>query len=530
MWSNIGNNRLMTSVEYADHQSVGSVWWQATSWNGTEIAYFGYDYYADGTLRSAQEGRGAGARQLAWDYYPDGSLMYEQDTLQGARPNFTYDAGGNMLMGIPAAPTTTAQYAYNQLRQIGNWVFGYNLNGERISEQNSPTGNREYGYDGFGNLVWVKQNGQVVYEAQYDALGRRVAYRTPATGGWVYLLYDGDALVAEIDPYGTVLAEYVWGQLGPVARVERSGLYGYRVLLYVCDALGHVRMLVDASTGQVTDRYAYDAWGNLIYHEGTTRQPFTWNGAYGYEWIPEVGLYHVGARAYDPRTARWLQRDPIDAASGDPNLYRYCGNDSVSRADPSGLKAIALFEDIDIFGWILNSLGGGSLGFGSGLLYALIFENRPSRTGQAKLGRPSNKWPYWERSFHLDGPHKGKPNPHFNAEYGPLSRFNHRDVPDWLYRLGNNRVLRNIGRGAVVLGLALDVLDIATAGPCDRGRAIGGAVGGAVGAAVGGAIGSVLAPGIGTWIGGTLGGLAGSALGQLIGSQFDPECDCPNRR
>jgi hypothetical protein len=45
----------------------------------------------------------------------------------------------------------------------------------------------------------------------------------------------------------------------------------------------------------------------------------------------------VGARAYDPRTARWLQRDPIDAASGDPNLYRYCGNDPINLADPSGL-------------------------------------------------------------------------------------------------------------------------------------------------------------------------------------------------
>ena len=146
-------------------------------------------------------------------------------------------------------------------------------------------------------------------------------------------LYDGDALVAEIDPWGNGLAEYVWGQLGPVARMERSGLYGYRVLLYVCDALGHVRMLIDASTGQVVDRYAYDAWGNLIAREGNTRQPFTWNGAYGYEWIPEVGLYHVGARAYDPRTARWLQRDPIDAASGDPNLYRYAGNDPVNFFD-----------------------------------------------------------------------------------------------------------------------------------------------------------------------------------------------------
>jgi RHS repeat-associated protein len=68
------------------------------------------------------------------------------------------------------------------------------------------------------------------------------------------------------------------------------------------------------------------------------RLGFTWNGAYGYEWVPETGLYHVGTRAYDPRTARWLQRDPIDASSGDPNLYRYCGNDPINGVDPSGAK------------------------------------------------------------------------------------------------------------------------------------------------------------------------------------------------
>jgi hypothetical protein len=60
----------------------------------------------------------------------------------------------------------------------------------------------------------------------------------------------------------------------------------------------------------------------------------------------------VGAREYDPRTARWLQRDPIDAASGDPNLYRYCGNDPINCADPSGLAAQWVHGLLDLAGWI----------------------------------------------------------------------------------------------------------------------------------------------------------------------------------
>jgi RHS repeat-associated protein len=101
--------------------------------------------------------------------------------------------------------------------------------------------------------------------------------------------------------------------------------------------LGHTRLLLDGN-GNVINRYAYDAWGNLIEYEEAVPNPFTWNGAYGYEYIPLTGLYHVGAREYDPRTGRWLQRDPIEASSGDPHFWRYCGNDPLNLKDPTGTE------------------------------------------------------------------------------------------------------------------------------------------------------------------------------------------------
>jgi RHS repeat-associated protein len=67
-----------------------------------------------------------------------------------------------------------------------------------------------------------------------------------------------------------------------------------------------------------------------------------YNGAYGYEYIPFTGLYHVGAREYDPRTARWLQRDPIDVAGGHPSVCLYCGNDPANYADPMGTSPLFL--------------------------------------------------------------------------------------------------------------------------------------------------------------------------------------------
>jgi RHS repeat-associated protein len=191
----------------------------------------------------------------------------------------------------------------------------------------------------WGNLEQAESVAVGLYQAKYDGFGRRAWQEI--NGIRTYFVYDGDTIVAELDSTGNPVVEYAWGLLGPIARLDLTNPSNSRY--YILDALGHTRLLLD-NTGNITDTYVYDAWGNLLKDsEFNTPNPFTWNGAYGYEWIEFTGLYHVGAREYDPRTARWLQRDPIGVGGGDPNVYLYCGNEPVNSSDPSGLD-VYLFK------------------------------------------------------------------------------------------------------------------------------------------------------------------------------------------
>jgi RHS repeat-associated protein len=54
------------------------------------------------------------------------------------------------------------------------------------------------------------------------------------------------------------------------------------------------------------------------------------------EWDANLGLNHFGDRWQDPVNGRWISRDPIGFAAGDPNLYRFADNDPVSFTDPTG--------------------------------------------------------------------------------------------------------------------------------------------------------------------------------------------------
>ena len=93
-----------------------------------------------------------------------------------------------------------------------------------------------------------------------------------------------------------------------------------------------------SSTGTPTDTYEYDAFGNEINHTGTTSNNYLYRGE---QYDPDLGLYYLRARYYNPLTGRFLSVDP-EAAQGQ-RRYEYAGADPVNGMDPSGNEAIIEF-------------------------------------------------------------------------------------------------------------------------------------------------------------------------------------------
>ena len=163
---------------------------------------------------------------------------------------------------------------------------------------------------------------------KYDGRGRRI--EKVGNGITRRYIYDGEDILLEYDETNTLLARYTHGPGidEPVAMTRGGSTYFYHQ-----DGLGSVTDLTD-STASPVKTYSYDAWGDIVQQTGTVENPYTYTGR---EFDTESGLYYYRARYYDPRSARFLQEDPIGFAGGDLNLYLYVKGDPVNKVDQLGL-------------------------------------------------------------------------------------------------------------------------------------------------------------------------------------------------
>ena len=87
----------------------------------------------------------------------------------------------------------------------------------------------------------------------------------------------------------------------------------------------------------MTDRYSYDAWGNLVSHVGSIEQPYQYVGKYGYYTHTQdsnLKLMQLGVRLYDAETGMFVQRDP--ATNEDCSRYVYVEASPLNGIDFDG--------------------------------------------------------------------------------------------------------------------------------------------------------------------------------------------------
>jgi RHS repeat-associated protein len=309
------------------------------------VADYRYTLGLTGNRTNATEQNG---RTLAWNY--DNIYRLTKETITDDPSNNDGNNGSATYQLDPVGNRTSAAStfsgfssgfgSYNPDDQLSTETYDANGNTTRTANGNS------YTYDSENHMISMT-SGSTVVTMVYDAFGNRVA----KTVNGVTTRY----LVDDLNPtgYAQVVEELVGGS------VQRTYTYGLQRIsenqiidnqwtpsFYGYDGAGSVRQLTN-SIGQVTDEYEYDAYGNSFTKSGTTPNNYLYRGE---QYDPDLGLYYLRARYYNPNTGRFLSRDPEEGDPTDPKTlhkYLYAGGDPVNALDPTGRD---LFETVLIEG------------------------------------------------------------------------------------------------------------------------------------------------------------------------------------
>jgi RHS repeat-associated protein len=269
--------------------------------NGATIASYGYTLGAAGNRTAVTE---SGGRQVSYTY--DALYRLTGETIAGGPVNgsigYTYDDVGNRLTRTSTVgPVPPATYTYDANDRLQSDT--YDSDGNTTASSGST-----YAYDFENHLT--RQNGNAV-TIIYDGDGNRVAKTVGATTT-KYLVDDrnltGYSQVLEELSGATVQRVYSYG-LNRISQSQTSGIsfYGY-------DGHGNVRVLTD-TTGAITDRYDYDAFGNINSQAGTTPNVYLYSGEQN---DPNLSLYYLRARYLSQSAGRFWTMDSVSGSSSDP--------------------------------------------------------------------------------------------------------------------------------------------------------------------------------------------------------------------
>ncbi len=350
--------------------------------NGTRILSYGYDTMNRLTTRTV-----ATTTPYVTEYtYTEGSGTNTTTTLIKTVKNgndtlqYAYDNMGN-ITSITENGSLVESYTYDYLGQLKTvtvekgetddvYEYTYDNGGNITSVKLNGTETKAYTY---GNAEWkdllTAFNGE---QLTYDTIGNPLTYRDGMAFTWsdgrkltnvvkgtdnISYTYNADGL-RDSKTINGVTTEYYW--LNGVLQGQKTGseytffLYdengtAYGFLLkngtteeyyyYVFNAQGDVIEILDSAGTKVVE-YTYDAWGDHLTLTGSMantigqKNPIRYRGYY---YDTETGFYLTGTRYYDPEIGRFINADgQINDDILGTNLFAYCGNNPVTRADDTG--------------------------------------------------------------------------------------------------------------------------------------------------------------------------------------------------
>jgi RHS repeat-associated protein len=269
---------------------------------------------------------GATGEVITYSYNTNDQLLVESSTLSGSVTN-KYDVNGSLTNRASASESAT--YVYNLQNRLAGAIINRVESGHTVAITACYTNNyaglrvrsvASESVDGGGATIQTK-----VFLFDTKSGNGKVLEELSAVGGWPTVSYTIGSKVLSQSKSGVV-----------------SHLLG--------DGHGSTRLLT-GSTGAVTDRYSYDAYGKTLgFNPGVVNQPTT-AALYSGEYLDrDLQQYNLQARFYNPSTGRFSAIDPFspNQLSG-ANLYAYCGNDPINNSDPSGMYEIDVHQFLTRF-------------------------------------------------------------------------------------------------------------------------------------------------------------------------------------
>lgn len=245
----------------------------------------------------------------------------------GTQPDevYTYDLLGNRISGGYGGQIHDAA---NRLTSDNKFLYAYDAEGNLTAKTERALGTvTSYSWDAEHRLRQVTLPSGQVERFRYDPVGRRI--EVSGTSGTKRYAYGADQnFQAEFDGSNNLTASYTFGLgLDTPLEMRRGSTASY----YQQDALGSVGSL-SSSTGAVSQRYQYGAFGEALTASDATGNPFSFTGR---ELDTSTDAYFHRARWNEASTGRFSSEDPIPSV----NATTYASNAPATFADPTGAMA-----------------------------------------------------------------------------------------------------------------------------------------------------------------------------------------------